>query len=177
MMQTTMKKAWATAIACSALLWGSPALADLAEYGPITETPDAPQRQGMFVWMDLATGDVAAASAFYAQLFGWDIESSPDGIYAWASKDGRPVASIIAWDEGEAGDEGLWVPSIAVTNVNEAVERVTAAGGSIVEAPEDLPGRGRAVLIADPTGAVVQLVRAESGGPLPTKSAGHWLWN
>ena len=34
---------------------------------------------GVFSWIDLTTTDIAAAQAFYAGLFGWEVDEQPVG--------------------------------------------------------------------------------------------------
>jgi predicted enzyme related to lactoylglutathione lyase len=49
------------------------------------------------VWVDLASSDAAASRAFYARLFGWDVQVNPDpqyGGYALAKLEGNDVAGI-----------------------------------------------------------------------------------
>jgi predicted enzyme related to lactoylglutathione lyase len=48
-------------------------------------------------WVDLSSADPAASRAYYAKLFGWDIQVTPDpqyGGYAIAKLGGRDVAGI-----------------------------------------------------------------------------------
>lgn len=150
---------------------------DLSDYGAISRAEDTVVRPGAIVWMDLLTADVATASEFYSDVFGWRIVTSDSGDYAYATLNGRPVASIVAYDEDIGDAEGLWLPSIAVADVDRAVDKVKAHGGTIVEPPEELPGRGRYVLIEDPTGAVAMLLRAEGGDPERSETANGWLWS
>lgn len=151
--------------------------ADAAEdYGPIASRPTGIERPGMVVWMDLLTDDVASAVRFYEDVFSWKFRLHPDGQFALATLAGKPVASIAAFDEGLGGSEGLWLASLSVSDVNEAMESVKANGGAVLEPPEDLPGRGRYVLVEDPTGAAVMLLRADGGDPGLRREAGRWVW-
>jgi len=151
--------------------------APLKDYGPITNDTHGIQRPGTVVWMDLLTDDVNAAVRFYRDVFGWDIETSPDGEYAYAELDGTPIASIVAYDPELGEAEGLWIPSLSVSDVDEAMTAVKNAGGTILEPPEDLPGRGRYLLIEDPTGAALMLLRASTGDPEHQERINGWHWN
>ena len=57
-------------------------------------------------WVELSADDPAAANAFYASLFGWDIEvSGPEfGGYGVARVDGHRVAGIGGKMGGDATD-------------------------------------------------------------------------
>ena len=100
-------------VAALALWTGLPVLhaAELKDYGAISLSSDQTVRPGAFVWMDLLTNDVQVAAKFYADVFGWRVETSKSGDYAYATLNGNPVASFAAYDE-ELGDAtGLWLPS------------------------------------------------------------------
>lgn len=165
-------------LAC-VLSWGAASLeaAPPDDYGAIAGPAETVQRPGAVVWMDLLTDDVAAAARFYSDVFGWDVEISPDGTYAYATLGGLPVAAIAAFENDLGEVDGLWLPSIAVGDVAEASVDVAANGGSVLEPPEDLAGRGRYVLVADPTGAVLMLLRASGGDPEPAEAVNRWLWS
>lgn len=151
--------------------------APLTDYGAITAAEDSVQRPGAVVWLDLLTDDVAAAVRFYQGVFGWDIETSADGEYAYAELNGKPIASIVAYDKTLGETDGLWIPSLSVPDVGQAMEAVKKAGGTIVEPPEDLTGRGRYLLVEDPTGAAVMLLRATGGDPDPEEQVNGRFWN
>ena len=54
--------------------------------------------EGATCWVDLATSDIEAASAFYADLLGWEITEGnlETGGYRQAMLHGRPVAGLMA---------------------------------------------------------------------------------
>lgn len=127
--------------------------------------------------MDLLTPDVRRAAGFYSAVFGWEFEFSPGGDYAYGTLNGEPVASIVDLEDAIEGAEGLWLPSIAVRDVKTAVNAVYANGGSVLEGPEDLPGRGRYALVEDPSGAAFMVLRTETGDPQRAAVAGRWVWD
>lgn len=151
--------------------------AGLSDYGPIATSADGIQRPGAVVWMDLLTDDVPAAVGFYREVFGWNVEVSANGEYAYAMLDGQPLASIVAYDDELGEAEGLWIPSLSVPDVGQAMDAVKDAGGAVIKPPEDLAGRGRYVLVEDPTGAVVMLLRAVGGDPQRIERTNGWYWN
>lgn len=146
-------------------------------YGPIAEPPTEQIRPGQFVWADLLTHDVKKAADFYKDVFGWDIRYNNDKSYAHASFEGEPVAAIAAYDEGDtANAESVWLLSISVRDVAAAAIAVKAAGGKVLEGPEELPGRGQYILVEDPRGALVMLLRATGGDPEENEGEHDWLW-
>ena len=156
--------------------WPAAQAQNIPDFGSVTNSPSATVRPGMMVWMDLLTEDVRGAANFYRDVFDWQFEFSEDGSYAYARLDGQPVASIAAYDEEVENGEGLWLPSISVPDVDAALDLVKSNGGVVLEPAEDLPGRGRYVLIKDPTGAVVMLLRASGGDPERSEPVNGWLW-
>ncbi len=59
-------------------------------------TRDTAWGDGTPCWVDLGVTDIAKASAFYAELFGWEAQPGPPeaGGYTVCRKDGRQVAGI-----------------------------------------------------------------------------------
>lgn len=151
--------------------------AELTDYGPVTKSTSTIQRPGTVVWMDLLTPDVQKAAQFYSTVFGWKFAFSPEGDYAYATLDGKPVASLVKLDGESKGAFGLWLPSIAVSDVNTTLTTLARNGGSVVKGPEVLPGRGRYALVKDPSGAVFMVLRANTGDPQRSESNGTWVWD
>jgi predicted enzyme related to lactoylglutathione lyase len=108
------------------------------------------------VWVDLSSTDAAASRDFYANLFGWKVEVSPDpkyGGYALAKIGGKDVAGI-----GPTQMPGMptaWTVYIGAHDAEDIVKKVQAAGGKVVAAPFDVPEQGRMAVFQDPTGAFI----------------------
>jgi predicted enzyme related to lactoylglutathione lyase len=109
---------------------------------------------GKICYLEIPATDIARSSAFYKQVFGWNIRTRGDGS--------------LAFDDGVGEVSGTWVvgrpPSgtpgllfyIMVVSVAETAEAVVANGGEIVQsigadAPE-ITARFR-----DPAGNVIGL--------------------
>lgn len=107
---------------------------------------------GVPSWIDVATPDAAATCDFYGGLFGWTFEdmvpAEAPGSYFIARLDGHDVAAV----RPENGDGG-WISYIATDDVDALVWRVRDAGGSVIDAPEDVGRAGRGATFADPEGA------------------------
>jgi uncharacterized protein len=126
---------------------------------------------GCWTWNNLMTRDVAAARDFYGRVFGWEATQSPgapDYIWNW-QVDGQ------RWPEGLGGLMRIgtdmpadlpphWQVYFVVENMDEAVEKNTAGGGSLMFGPIDTPVARMAVTL-DPQGATVALL--ESRYPEP----------
>jgi hypothetical protein len=101
-------------------------------------------------WVELATTDPRRAAAFYADLFGWEVEGDRFML------DGRAVAGIVRSRPDRP--EG-WVTYLAAPDLEGTTERVRSAYGRVLTRPEERPG-ARSVIVADSNGAVFGLWQA-----------------
>ncbi|MEH3145788.1 MAG: VOC family protein [Methylobacterium frigidaeris] len=136
-----------------------------------------------FVWYELMTTDPDAARDFYAAVVGWSArEWDGAGLrYTIMSAGERMTAGVMALpDEARAaGVPPCWVGSIAADDADAATGRVVAAGGRMHRAPEDIPGVGRFSVVADPGGAVFQLLATlePNDPPAAPGMPGHVGWH
>jgi predicted enzyme related to lactoylglutathione lyase len=122
---------------------------------------------------DLATGDVAAATAFYGTLFGWEASDIGDGAYMWRRPGygdflaiGDPgirerhsgpwvpegFSDAIGWMS--VGGPARWTVTFTVDDTDAAAERAVALGGTVIQAPTDaFGGVVRTATLRDPQGA------------------------
>jgi predicted enzyme related to lactoylglutathione lyase len=109
---------------------------------------------GVPSWVDIGTPDPGSAERFYSELFGWRGQDMGEeaGHYTIVSKDGKQVAAI-----SPAQDPGppRWTTYINVDDVDAAVSKAAAAGGTIIVAPMDVMTAGRMAIFIDTTGAVI----------------------
>ena len=145
---------------------------------PLVEQ-EHPEQPGKFVWHNLITPDPEAARAFYSGLFGWELEVLEEGKYTELSYQGRPLGGIVDAGRAEGSPKSaVWLSGLSVPDVDEAMKRAVAAGAKQLAAATDLPDIGRAAVISDSEGAVVQLVRSKRGDPPSSLPAVHtWLWH
>ncbi len=98
----------------------------LATASPAAAQQGAPA-PGTFLGAVLVSDDAPAASAFYADLFGWDMEQAKDGGYAVWHK-GRMIAGISPLKESnEDVEESFWLVGVMVKDVDASVQAATAA--------------------------------------------------
>ncbi len=126
---------------------------------------------GRPVWVDLSTSDPAAARAFYAAVFGWDVVVSPDpqhGGYAMARVDGHDVAGI---GPAQPGAPTFWALYVGTDDAAALGRKVEAAGGTVVAPAFDVGDVGRMAVFQDPSGAFISAWQPNtmpgfhSGGP------------
>ena len=126
-----------------------------------SHTPGTPS------WVDLQTSDPAAAKAFYRALFDWSYDDQPvghdaqgnDAFYSLAQKNGKDVAAIAPLPM--PGIPPHWNTYVTVADVDATAAKVPGAGGTVVMEPFDVMDAGRMAVIADPTGAMINLWKAK----------------
>jgi predicted enzyme related to lactoylglutathione lyase len=118
---------------------------------------------GTFLWNELVTSDQKKCGTFYCELLGWtrkEVDSGPFGIYTVFQHKGKDVAGMMnPTIEYTKSRLPSWYAYIAVEDVDACASRVEQMGGKIIEPPADVHGVGRVCMLADPTGAVVRLMK------------------
>ena len=165
-------------LAVAVLLWCAlPGCATkTAQLPPLTTTPHNAWLPGKFVWADLVTDDVATARKFYGPLFGWTFRDY--GKYVIAANDERPLAGLLQRPRPKDREaKPRWIGYISVPDVERAEGTVTNAGGRILVPLQNVPGRGRQAVLADPEGAVFGVIKSSSGDPEDfLADPGDWIW-
>jgi predicted enzyme related to lactoylglutathione lyase len=114
---------------------------------------------GVPCWVDTLQPDPEAATRFYAELFGWEfvrpgaMPGEPPGRYFVAQLRGKEVAGV--GSTPSQGPPPAWNTYVSVTSADEAAERATRGGGTVIVAAFDAPPAGRLAVLGDPAGAVI----------------------
>ena len=128
-----------------------------------------------FVWYELMTTDVAAASAFYAGVVGWSAQESgmPGVEYTLLKVGDAQVAGLMRLPAELAaiGTPPSWRGYVAVDDVDATEARLLKAGGKVVRPADDIPGVGRFASVADPQGALFLLFKPLRADPPPRPAA------
>ncbi|MBZ0267982.1 VOC family protein [bacterium] len=103
-------------------------------------------------WYELVSSDRMEATAFYAALFGWKLETWPGEVDYVLFRNGEP--SVAGAAPAPRGVPSHWLTYFAVEDADEAAARTLENGGRVVEEPHDIPGVGRSGLLADHAGAI-----------------------
>lgn len=119
--------------------------------------PDQPGRVG---WHELYAGDLDAAFAFYAGLFGWEKKEAMDmgalGVYQLFGTADTTLGGMMT--KPPEDPVAQWNYYFNVGNIDEAAERVKAGGGQLRHGPQEVPGGGFIVNCLDPQGASFSLL-------------------
>jgi predicted enzyme related to lactoylglutathione lyase len=125
-----------------------------AAYQPETPPHALPKdaKMGEFSWHELATTDTNAALAFYNRLFGWEILTAHDmghmGVYNEYGLPGLPLGGLYTKPAEMPGPPN-WLPYVRIADLDAAVGRVRACGGTVMLEPHEVPGGDRIAVFAD----------------------------
>jgi predicted enzyme related to lactoylglutathione lyase len=100
--------------------------------------------------------DGKKAQDFYASVFGWSIDANNPMNYGIVSRDGEGIGGGIA----QAMEKPMVTIYVEVPDLDAALAKVQANGGSTVLPPADVPGGPRLAQFADPDGNVIGLTQA-----------------
>ena len=120
---------------------------------------------GAWVWAELWTTDVAAASSFYGEVVGFERSAvdRPKGAYPIFVAAGEPRAGLVAIEDREI--EPGWAPYLGVTDLAATIKRCRELGGRVLLEPAADLAQGRVALLADPTGGAFFVYRLEEVTP------------
>ncbi|RHA43641.1 VOC family protein [Cellulomonas rhizosphaerae] len=122
---------------------------------------------GVTSWVDIEQRDIEGAKAFYGPVLGWQFhDATPPGIptrYVIAQVDGRDAAGIGGPSDRAGADPGdpTWHTYVAVDDLDEALARITHAGGAVTTGPTVAGEGGTWAAFIDPQGASLRLWRAK----------------
>ena len=123
----------------------------------MSETAD-----GALGYVEIPAEDLERAKTFYAAVFGWTYQDTPEGNYSF-------------FDSGEGGIGGGFMqrgeqsPSHPVTfmicdDLDETLERIIGNGGTVVSPRMDFGGAGWLAHITDTEGNLIGLWQGKSAG-------------
>ena len=119
---------------------------------------------GCLTWNELQTRDPQVTAAFYAELFGWEMESvEEDGRLAYVviKNSGRSNGGIMPMTEQHNDTPAFWLAYFTVLSCEDAGAKVRELGGEVLAEPRDL-GAGRIAVVSDPQGAVFAFFEGET---------------
>ena len=137
----------------------------------ITKTVNRPS------WVDLSSSDAEASRAFYAKIFGWDVEVNEDpqyGGYALARIGGKDAAGI--GPKMDPNAPTAWNVYIGTDDIDGLASRVSEAGGTALMAPFDVGDQGRMAVFQDPAGAVISAWQGTRMGGFETDAPNSFGW-
>ncbi len=121
---------------------------------------------GMVHWTELVSNDVDTSKKFYAEMFGWDIETMPmpSGVdYTIFKLNGAPVAGMIPTSCTAAPENtpNHWFTYFTVVDAGKTCQATVKAGGSVVREPFFVPGVGSHAILAAADGSPFGIVQPD----------------
>jgi predicted enzyme related to lactoylglutathione lyase len=117
--------------------------------------------EGAFAWVGLASSDPPLATAFYAELFGWQSHevATAMGIVTIFTLGGGDVAILYSQtpEARAARVAPHWTAFIAVRDAHAVAAEARNHGATVLREPFDVPDFGRVATLLDPIGAVISL--------------------
>jgi predicted enzyme related to lactoylglutathione lyase len=106
------------------------------------------------VHLELRTGNLACACAFYTRLFGWRAETvhTCAGDYLTLAFGDRIGGGVVEHEK----QRPFWLPYVEVTDVDEVTEQARLLGASMLLPPREGPAGWRSVL-SSPAGGLLAL--------------------
>jgi predicted enzyme related to lactoylglutathione lyase len=115
------------------------------------------------VHFEIPADDENRARDFYTSAFGWEFQVMPEIEYSLAmttpmDQDGRPaVPGSINGGLFKRGDLTAPVVTVDVEDIDAALEKIAALGGTVHRAKMEVPGMGWNAYFTDSEGNVVGL--------------------
>jgi predicted enzyme related to lactoylglutathione lyase len=130
-------------------------------------------------WVDTLQPDLQAAARFYGRLLGWRFDEPRPmpqplpGQYLAARIEGRLVTGI--GQAPDASPTAVWSTYVRVDRIDDALTRVTDAGGTLMTGPLDAGADGSLAVVTDATGVALGLWQAaERTGAQLVNEPGTW---
>ena len=131
---------------------------------PTPKDPPRPPTPGTIGWHELYTTGLDAAWSFYSSIFGWtlnsDMDMGPMGIYRIFNEaaNASPMGAGGMMKKPAEVPAPYWTFYFQVDSIKAAIGRVTAAGGTVIMGPMQVPGGSWIIQGKDPQGATFALV-------------------
>jgi len=128
---------------------------------PRDSQPDRDPDVGEASWLELMTTDAPAAMTFYQDLFGWQpteaMDMGPQGKYQMFNRGSRMIGGMMNRPPELAKIPPYWGIYFRVADIDAAVDRIKANGGTIMNGPMEVPGGDKILNAMDPQGAAFSL--------------------
>ena len=118
--------------------------------------------QGRVMWFELPADDPKRAIAFYEKVFGWTIVKWEGPFDYW---------QITTGPDDQPGINGAITPrmtreqvttdTIAVESIDDSLEQIVAAGGTITQPKQAIPGIGYIAYCTDTEGNLFGVIQPD----------------
>jgi predicted enzyme related to lactoylglutathione lyase len=138
--------------------------------------------RGRFLWYELMSSDVDAATDFYTPIMGWGTQEWAAGgqPYTMWMRGEAPVGGLMALpaEAAAAGAPPHWLAYIGTPDIDATVARAGELGAQVLVPTMDLPDIGRMTILCDPQGAAFAVYQpAADPGPETPPAPGNVSWH
>lgn len=110
-------------------------------------------------WAELHTPEPEVSKAFYTELFNWSAKEDPSGEYTEWQVAGDSIGGMMAISSQQQGMPPHWMIYASVGDCDETLAKAADMGATTIVPAQDVPSVGRFGVIADPTGAVIAVIK------------------
>ena len=135
-----------------------PTGANIAVFQP-GDHPGADPDKTNLGWAELHTPNPEASKAFYTALFHWSSKEDPSGQYTEWLLDGYSIGGMMVIPSEPQDMSPQWMIYASVGDCDETLAKAADMGGTTIVPAQDVPNVGRFGVIADPTGAVIAVIK------------------
>src|SRR5262249_7327414 len=127
-----------------------------------------PARPFTFCWDELVTTDPAAATAFYATVFGWapvTMDMGGGTSYTLLNRpgtkgeNGQPIGAGGVMKAPNGMPHSFWLPYVFVENTDAMADKAKRLGANVMVPPTDIPNIGRFSCWMDPQNAAIAVIQ------------------
>jgi hypothetical protein len=110
------------------------------------------------VHFEIVGRDGKKVQEFYSKIFDWKVDANNPMSYGIVNNDGHGINGGLSGGDGQSAHAIFY---IAVSDTDEYLKKVEAAGGKTVMPTETIPGMVTFAMFSDPDGNVVGLIKDE----------------
>ncbi len=128
------------------------------------------------VWYNLVTPNIDVSKEFYASIFDWTFEDKKikGQRFTVIKQNGKPIGGMLEFPKAEVS---LWIASVSVPNINEAIVKHTANGGKLLIEPFNAMNTGEQVIVEGPLGEKMAFINnPASPVSLVDNGPSEWIW-
>lgn len=114
------------------------------------------------VHFEINADEPERASKFYTAIFGWEIKNWGGPVPYWLITTGPDNVPGINGGIMNRWENQATINTVGVPNIEEYVEKVKAAGGSVVDEKKAIPGMGYHIYCRDTEGNMFGLFQDDT---------------
>lgn len=121
--------------------------------------PEEAEGPGSWWWNELWTSEELEALDFYESVFDYshdEMSMDGDGTYYVLMQGDAPRGGLMRSPDVKTPPN--WLPYVRVADCDATAVRAKSMGAKVLWSPSDIPSVGRAMVLSDPTGAVIAAI-------------------